>query len=86
MKKIIIAAITAVSLVGCSQQVDSTSARYAEILCNVGQLKLERVEVDRGSFNEDWIVTAYCDAGVTIILDVKKQERLNQQTSPKKEI
>lgn len=88
MKKTIIAAITAISLVGCSSAtnytIDAESAKMGEALCAVGGLKVEFITAQKAP--NQHVVTAYCEAGVTISIDVEKQKKIVNQNSTKKEI
>ena len=88
MKKIIIAAITAILLVGCSTVneyvIDAESAKMGEALCAVGGLQVEFIKAQKAQNHH--VVTAYCEAGVTISIDVEKQKKILNQKSTKKEI
>ena len=99
MKKILLlAAVLSLSACGSlpentisiNARIDAESAKYAESLCAVGGLKLEEIhvikhqELNRKPFT--WVIHAYCEAGITITMDVVKQEKLLNKNDTRKEI
>ena len=100
MKKILLLAAV-LSLSACSivsehtaykvdAKIDAESAKYAEVLCAVGGLKLEEIHVikyqEQNRKPLTWIIHAYCEAGITITMDVVKQEKLLNKNDTRKEI
>lgn len=99
MKKILLlAAVLSLSACGTlssdtahtNATIDAESAKYAETLCAGAGLKLEKIQVIKTQELHRkptrWIIHAYCEAGITITMDVVKKEKLLNKNDTRKEI